>query len=306
MRTRPTLLRLLALPLALLLGLSACGSDGEDVSAGGDTTAPAPDGSTTAPPVSVAPGEPDEVVIRVETAGGFVPVDVALATLPELSIMGDGTALVTGPQTMQYPGSALPNLLQGSVAPEVVADLITAAREAGLLDGEIDFGTPGITDMASTSVTLSVDGEVTVQSAYALSFEDPAAVDQLTPEQSEARTKLADFITAAQEAVRDASRVYTPERVSVFRLPVFDGVEGGIDPGVATWPLDDPFAWPASSATEGCQTYEGEDAATVIAAAVDTNTATNWSIDAGPGADPVPFRLVFRPLLPDETQRCNV
>ena len=316
------LFRLIALPVALLLVAAACGSDQQDVRADPPTSTTSPGGTTDRPPTDPPPSvynvsrQADDVVFRVNDCCGYVPAEIALGSVPSLSILGDGTVITVGPTTQQYPPHALPNLLTNATSPMSIDRLITEAQDAGLLDADVDFGQPGITDMASTTVTLTFDGKQHTISAYALSADTPSEAESgLTAKQIANRKALVALLQAANNAGGDAFGTFEPKAVSVYVLPVPEngGVEGGVDPGQAVWPLDDPTAWPKQTESSYvCNTYSGDDAVKALAAAKGASTATNWSLGsttpttgpAGNTTSPPPFRLVFRPLLPDEKTAC--
>ena len=73
-----------------VLGLAACGK--ETVATG--------DGTSTTYSTN-----PSSLVVRVETTGGFVPVETIFTNLPVVSIYGDGRVITTGPQVMPAPSA---------------------------------------------------------------------------------------------------------------------------------------------------------------------------------------------------------
>src|SRR5689334_2067575 len=86
MRTSAPLLALAAIAVV------AAGCGGADPSASG-TSAPS---STAEPAGGIGhPTGPRDVVVRVATGGGFVPVEVNLAGLPAYTLYGDGTVIRT-------------------------------------------------------------------------------------------------------------------------------------------------------------------------------------------------------------------
>src|SRR4051794_16972841 len=101
-----------------VVGLMACGDDGPP-DAGGTLPPVESTGPSAPPPATpfeVATG-PDDVVISVRQAGGFVPPGVLFAATPQALVSGDGRLLSTGPTTMINPGPLLPNLLERSITP---------------------------------------------------------------------------------------------------------------------------------------------------------------------------------------------
>ena len=135
-----------------------------------------------------APTGADEVVVRVVTEGGFTAETRRPAHLPQLSVFGGGRVVVTGPTALQYPGPALPNVQEFRVTRAGLARILETARAAGLLDDAVpDYGDPGVTDQATTTVTVRADGITRRVDVYALGFR--GRVSGVTPEQSEQRDR---------------------------------------------------------------------------------------------------------------------
>ena len=114
--------------LALLaLGLSSCGGllDGDG---------PGPGDDPTDPPGIDHPTGPDQLVLRIDSGGGFVPPEFLLTDLPDLSLLGDGRLVVLGPQIEIYPGPALPNLQVRQLTEDGVQALLEAAQRRGCSD----------------------------------------------------------------------------------------------------------------------------------------------------------------------------
>lgn len=296
--------------VALGLAAAACGSSG-----GGGTV----DGSA---PRRVPTGA-DDVVLRVDTRGGFTPVEYQLGIVPELSIFGDGRVVVTGPVTEQYPPYALPNLLTGTLPRAEVEQLIQEASDAGLLGRPLDFGQPGVTDLPTTTVTVATlppclpDRKCGVaqhvQEAYALGYQPAGGDRALTAAQREARDRLRAFVDDATAAATTvATEPYRASEVAVFVRTAPDGIDDGVAPGHAEWPLGDlaglgtPIGGPGVDTSYRCAVLAGTDAERALAAAAGASSITRWrSTDPAPGtAATKPIRpeylIVFRPLLPDE------
>ena len=92
--------------LPLLLVLAACGriADGGGSTGGGGGT-----GGTGSSGIE-HPAGADELVLRVEYTGGFVPIDSTLRSIPSWTLYGDGTLVMQAPQIEIYPPPALPGL----------------------------------------------------------------------------------------------------------------------------------------------------------------------------------------------------
>jgi len=288
-RRRPSA-RLLAIPLIAAL-LAACGDDdspdgvGSDVTGGSETTAPAPTGNT----YSHGSG-PDDVVVRIDTAvGGFTTQEYAFQRIPTLLVTGDGRVLRAGAQIAIFPQPLLPAVEVAPISEESVQELLAAADEAGLLAAPPDYDqdAPQVTDVGSTVVTLVVDGETYVHSAYALALEPE--------ETSSARAALADFVATAQEIGGrsvDGGQVFAPTEFEIWAQP--DDVANYTDepkPTVEPWPAETGIALADAST---CLAVPAASVQSVFEAA---NQLTFFE-DAG-----VTYRLIVRPVLP-AAERC--
>jgi hypothetical protein len=265
--------RLAPVVAAAALVITGCG----DSSSG--TSGPAPPS-----------GARDEVVVRVVTEGGFAAESREPARLPEVSVFGDGRVITQGPTTLEYPGPALPNLQEFRLTHDGLAAIVDEARAAGLLDDPPpDYGDAGITDQATTTVTLRVDGTNAEVEVYALSFDDG-----LTVEQRENRRRLQQFIGFAGHAhgvgvhvMPGSTRRYEQEALGVRVEPFLSDVKTE----ERQWPLRD------LAGTE-CEVFRGAELAAVLDAADGAREDVRWIS----GDDS--YRLLFRPLLPDE-QTCD-
>jgi hypothetical protein len=231
-------------------------------------------------------GAPDEVIVRVITEGGFAAESREPARLPDVSVFGDGRVITQGPTTLEYPGPALPNLQEFRLTSDGLAAVVDEARAAGLLDDSPpDYGDAGITDQSTTTVILRVDGTNAEVQVYALDFDDG-----LTAEQRENRRRLQQFIGFAGHAhgvgvhvVPGSTRRYEPEVLAV-RVEKF---LSDVKTEERHWPLGD-------LAGTDCAVFRGTELAAVLGAADGAREDVRWFS----GDDS--YRLVLRPLLPDE------
>jgi hypothetical protein len=264
-------MRRIALLAAAALALAGCGesSSGRSVSSGPTT-----------------PG--DEVVVRAVSGGGFAAESRPPARLPQLSVLGDGRVITEGPTTLQYPGPALPNLQEHRVTGDGLRRIVDEARAAGLLEDEPpDYGDPGVTDQATTTVTVRAGGITRQVDVYALGFK--GRVSGVTPEQSENRRRLEQFIGLAADpgaladvVVRGSQRRYEPAAFAVLVRP-----SDSTDEDARTWPLGD-------LAGIDCGVYTGSDLATVLDLARVAREGDRWT------SGNATYQIAFRPLLPDE------
>ena len=325
MRTRLFVRTGWALTAVLALALTGCQSlrDGagdppaDDVAAGGSDEAPADPGPGGVPAGVGAP------VVQVWSGGGFVPVGWDFSQVPELTVYEDGTIITPGPQIRIYPGPLLPYVLVSQLDAADVEAIVAAARAAGLLTAAPDYGMPGVADLPTTHIAITVDGVTYEHAAYALGYVSgegmdgagvdgagvdgagmdgegvdgagvpPAVVSGLTEEQVAARAVLAEFLTQVNGiALAEADTTeYAPTAVAMFAWAL-EGSDAATQPEaeVVPWPIDTPLA----DAHE-CTVIDG-DAASVLLTALGTATQTTYFEQDG-----VTYQAWVRPLLPHET-----
>jgi hypothetical protein len=285
--------------LPLMFVLAACGRLADDGgSTGGDGTGGS--GSTGIE----HPTGADEVVLRVEYAGGFVPVDFTLRSIPSWTLYGDGTLVMQGPQIEIYPPPALPGLTATPISEEGVQAILEAARDAGLMDGDASYGNDCIADAATTVFTTNANGGTSVVSAYALDVGEPAGGCGSEEEANE-RAALAEFQLALGDLGSwlpagsvGEEQPLDPSELRVYTQP-YRGTPEPPQNDVA-WPLGEPLASfgdrvPDYGAPMRCGVVEGEDLSTLLPVAGSANEITPWTSDGGQ------YHLIFRPLLPDES-----
>jgi hypothetical protein len=253
----------------------------------------------------------DELVLRVALTGGFLPPQAALSEIPQLSMYGDGRVITTGPMIMIFPAPALPNLRQVHLTEAGIQQVLAAAADAGLMDGDKTYGNNTVADAATTVFTVNAGGKTTVVAAYALGLGDDP---NWTDEDKAALAKLQEFSGRTMDVtswvdpanVASADEEYPIERVQIVAQPIDPSQATPDDPTQNQPPVDWPLTTPISqvaTVTElvpgdqvlTCGVIEGGDAATFVAAARDANQLTPWVSEG------TSYFLWIRPLLPDET-----
>lgn len=236
------------------------------------------------------PGSPpvlpaDRVVFGLGSTGhGWMSHTAQQLHSPTLTIHGDGrvvfvdTGTVTGPGTSMAP----PEYRVARVDPVDVSAFAHDLEQQNLVDLGTDVGIPGVTDQATTTVTLHAYGEPADLRVYAFAprFEEGLSADALTN-----RAALRAAIEDAWEFTRGHSEPYVPQTVAVFQLP---GADAPAD-DVPEWPGPDP----QSFLTEGVGGAAGEitgESAAVVYAAARGNPHAYWSV-----GDAV-MRLVVDPV----------
>jgi hypothetical protein len=282
------------LSLGLLAGACANASSGDDSGDGG--TGPEPTGPT-------APSGSDQLVLRIDQVGGFVPIQYHLTNLPLFSLYGDGLVLTPGAQIEIYPGPALPALGQQRLTADAVQRLIQTAIDAGL-DKDRTFQTMIVSDMPTTVFTLTIDGQTHTTEVYALGFDQGGKPDGMSQEEFQARKELSAFQNTVTDLTRLPDGSVTDEGLyEPTSLRIFSSIyqpDPSLTQSPIAWPLTpglDLFGDPMDTAMDGmrCGTVAADAAASLLPLAEQANQLTPWTSDGGR------YGLLFRPLLPDES-----
>lgn len=199
--------------LALMV-LAGCGEQTSSDSAADPDASPAATdpGTPTTDPGEAAiehPTGPDEVVLRIETGGGFVPVEYAVTNQPTLLVTGDGRLFrqpEAGQQTRLIP------MTVGQLDEDQVQRLLGLADEAALLADPPDYTDtdgPQIADAPTTTVEVTAAGGTWKHEVYALGFGD-----------SPKHAALTGFIEAATALVEDLpAEPFAPGELALYVQP---------------------------------------------------------------------------------------
>ena len=246
------------------------------------------------------PTGPNELVLRMDIGGGFVPVGYALAQIPQWSLFGDGRLITEGPQIEIYPGPALPSLQVQTLTEDGVQAILEAAREAGLIGPDRTYDYPCVADAPTTTFTLYAGEAKHVVSAYALGIGEGACQGADT----EARATLAAFQAKLTDLASwlPAGSVgdqlpFEFDEMRVFVQPYSASPEPGLEQNPVDWPLEplSAFGRPDPRFSDfRCGVVSGADFANVLPDAQRANQLTPWRSDGER------YGLIFRPLLPDE------
>lgn len=272
-------------------------------------TSPTPTANPSVPPTPTAtptPGEGDidhptgstDVILRMETGGGFVPIGFFATQLPEFTLYGDGTLIIRPLEDPDFPGgwdAALPRLLHARLDEESIQQLLLFALTTGRLATARDnYHDDGIADAPTTTFTLNAGGMSREVSIYALSevFEPgPDAADRAGFHQ------LAELLRSFEQRARagDLGDVdyHEPSHYRLTLLETFGE------------PVGQPIAWPWDDLAVTDFVREGEfdrPAAIVTAeqaaALVEVPSGGHPGIAVSHGGDV--WLVAVRPLLPDE------
>jgi hypothetical protein len=254
----------LGLLVSLVLLSAACGGVGDSV--------------------EVGPGEP---LLQITSEGGFVPVEVTLNQGPRYTLLGDGSLIFSGLQTLEYPGSLLPPYFVAQLDDNQVNAVLAMAEDIGLpdIDDETDDSSADFVADATTEVIRYWDeaGEHRL-AVYALGIE---------PEPNERNAAFLGLIETFDRFTGQAdAELYEAERVRVVAGP------GNVDPqfeDVRPWPLPqtDLSEWETLPNGWRCEVFDPS----VLTGFETATQATTWE---HPDGSSDPLQLLVRPLLPGE------
>lgn len=318
-RTSPAL-------LVLLLILAACRASG-----GGGSGAPSPSASASAaPPPDDGGGESgndgqiehpqgSEAVLAITWAGGMLPVSMTVTRVPSLVITGDGRVIMQGMQTLEFPGPALPALIERRLTEDGVQQVLRALEQTNLFTGDLELrGMNGmVADANDTIFTVRAAGLESVVTVYAISMLAPDM--EPPPDMSAVELEAYRVLSALHDRLMTldtwlppdawATETWIPYQPDAFRLYVRDvtgqPIEGGELPvQLREWPADDdPAAFGEEVAGFGdgtrCGVADGDLGATWLAELTEANQNTLWT-DGGDGR----YAIGVRPLLPHEEPVC--
>ncbi len=239
------------LGFAVASAAGACGDDTTDVGSG------APDRPTGA----------GEVVVQVLVDGGFVPREVALASVPATTVLGDGTVVTQAPTPAIYPGPALAPLQAVKVDVATVDGLVARAARLGLLAGPLEFGRPPVADAPNTTVTIVAGGQTHRHVAAALGISDETTGGA-------PRRALREFL-AAIEQLPPGTQAWEPSAIAVRVAGPYRS-----DPQLPQPPVAWPLARVPVDAGAGtpCLVVEGDDLRLLRTALARANARTPWLI----------------------------
>jgi hypothetical protein len=243
--------------------------------------------------ITSIPSGGEDVVLKITSEGGLVPVGFLFVNLPSLLISGDGRVFTPGAVIEIYPGPLLPAIVERSITEEGIRKVLQLADDAGLLGGRLDYSLPdgvGIADAPDTVVVINVNGKVYEHRANALGFEMPDGASS-TP----ARENLNTFVTIIGDIAKVAGagnvgdeHAFVPSQYRFRALPV--------DPSQFTDPAPTIVAWPDGT---GAVLADSAQCATVDAAAVDDVLTTATQLTFFEEADVV-YQLSVVGVLPGD------
>ncbi|HET7472072.1 MAG TPA: hypothetical protein VFJ71_03005 [Candidatus Limnocylindrales bacterium] len=246
-----------------------------------------------------------DVILRIESGGGFVPIDFLATQAPTFTLYGDGV-IVFQPKVEAFPQPDAGGVTKGvpwrtaKLDEGQIQELLQFALGPGGLGGAREtYMANGVADAPSTIFTVHAGGLDKTVSVNALSEETQPGPDAVA---RAAFLKLASRLQDFDEGGRIATDVYVPDR---YRGVL---IEREAQPGVEplAWPWTDiPFAEFKEGPQDGSgpTTFPHRTLTVAETAALKLDGieggAQGIAIKASDGKI---YGLVLRPLLADETE----
>lgn len=299
--------------LVALLALSACASAGGTPDGSADPS-PSPDPDDGVAGRIEHPTGADEPILVVDAVGGFVPVDFLVTQTPSFALFGDGRVVMMGVQTLEFPGPALPALIERRVTEQGIQAILEAVEATGQFSSsrELRGAMNVVADAADTRFAVNAAGREVTVSVYGLGMVMPGMEVPDMPageaEAHEALGALNDQLMMLDDwlpADAWATEGWHPYEPDAFRLYVRDvtgePVDGDLPEHVMDWPADDdPAAFGEEQPFFGngtrCGVAEGE---SWLAALSEATQSTRWTDDGQRR-----FTVAPRPLLPHDERAC--
>ena len=299
---------------AVLILLAACAAPGGGSPA---TSPPASNGSGGSGDIEHPTGS--EPILIVDSTGGFVPVQFMATRLPAFVLLGDGRVIVQGAQTLEFPGPALPALIERTLAEEGIQEVLRGVEDTSLFTADLELnGAQGVVaDAANTVFILNGGGRVVTVSVYGLGalLPDMEPAPGMTSGEIEAHRILGqlndglmtlDTWLPATAWETEGWQPYQPEALRLYVRDVTgEPAQGGDLPEqVREWPTDDdPAAFGMEEAFFGdgtrCGVVDGELGALWLEEMNAANQMTLWTDDGERR-----FSVMARPVLPHEDPAC--
>jgi hypothetical protein len=311
--------------VALLVFLAACGASGgspqRSATDGGPRSEPPPTASGDGETSGIEhPTEADAPILVVEEVGGFAMPQMIATRVPTFALYGDGRVIMQGVQTLEFPGPALPALIERTMTEEGIQAVLEAVEDTNLFTGDLELrGAQNfVADATDTVFRLNANGDEVTVTVYGLGLLDPEfggnleGVDQAEIDAHATLSQLRDGLLTIDTSVPAGSweeegwQPYTPTALRLYVRDVSgEPVEGGELPGmVRDWPTDDDPArfgeeLPVFGDGTRCGVVDGDAATAWFEELNAANQQTLWTSD---GDDR--FSVLPRPLFPGEELTC--
>jgi hypothetical protein len=298
---------------AVLILLASCAAPG----GGSPATSPAAsnDGGDSEDIEHPTGSEP---ILIVDYTGGFVPVQFMATRLPVFVLLGDGRVIVQGAQTLEFPGPALPALIERTLTEEGIQEVLRGVENTNLFtaDLELNGAQSVVADATNTVFILNAGGRDVTVSVYGLGalspdMDPPPGMTSGEIEAHRILSRLNDGLMTldtwlpATAWETEGWKPYPPDALRLYVRDVTgEPVEGDLAEQVREWPTDDdPAAFGVEEAFFGdgtrCGVVDGELGALWLQEMNAANQMTLWTDDGQRR-----FNVMARPVLPHEAPAC--
>jgi hypothetical protein len=279
----------------LLLSLVALLATGPAATAQSLEAALRPVADDSPSPVHVShPAGSTDVLLRMDTHGGLVPLTFSRAQAPEFTLYGDGTVLFRGLDDPE--GDGFPPFIQARMAPAQMDALLLVALDAGgLRHARESYDHRQATDQPTTIFAIDADGSTKSVAVYGLGTAPTEGPDAAAYERFEdLAVQLVTFWEQADSGLYQDAQPYRPAGYRAFLSPTEDPSIDAV-----------PWPWPdltlADFEAYGYQEDVRIGGLTPIQArAVTTEPSGGVPALIVVGPDDIPYTLTIRPLLPGE------
>ena len=235
--------------------------------------------------------------MRVEHTGGFVPQESLLTHYPMAVLYADGRLITQGAVPAIYPGPALPSLIQTQLTQAGVADILQAARTAGLSGPNQKLGEP-MPDVGQLVFTVVYPDGTSHQTTLYPQLGEPSPSPDVQA-LLDFESLLTDPRASMPDQVLGSDQPYNFDRLRVISRP--GSRQNAPDPSLVTvkdWPLGSLATIGAPISQFGadyrCIAVSGVNLATLLPDVQASNQATLWKSDGQL------YSVIFHPLLPDD------
>jgi len=285
--------------IALTITVAAC-SGGAASSTPGTSPADASADPTPSDAI-VHPTGPDEVVLRFDEVGGFVPMEWIAARLPVFTLYGDGRVVFV--EVMAEVPQREDGLVAGApvrtaqLSEDQVQELLRyALTDGGLAIAKTEYTNQLVADAPTAVFTINAENDSKTVSAYGLGIESEPNADTVVLNRLAA---LADRLRDFDQGGSLASQPYVAE---AYRGVLIEQ-QGGVGAPVRDWPWTTitpaDFALPAdpNALPSGTRTLTPDEVAAVGVDGYENGITNGIWLRAD---DDKVYALVIRPLLRDE------
>jgi hypothetical protein len=270
------------------------------------TPVPTPTPSPTFGPDQVEhPTGATDIVLRMESGGGFVPINFFITQAPAFTLYGDGTVIfqqIDNRNGDPFGGQANLPWLVGHLDEAQMQSILQFALTTGrLANAKENYDEGGIADAPSTFFTINAGGVDKTVNVYALGIEGQPGPDTVD---RQGFSQLAEVLNniPAQPGI-DVGDVQ-PYDAALYKVVLLENFgQPAVQP--KDWPWDDltPADWPANADDPGSRIkmLDKEHLAKLL----DVPNGGHIGVWVTEPDGTTVVQLGVRPLLPDEIEAFN-